>query len=126
VVRCVYESLALQYRLAAAQLRAVTGQVPSMLHLVGGGAQSRLLCQMTADSLRMPVLAGPVEATALGNTLMQLTGLGALPDAAARAAALQASAGAERYEPRADEAAAFDAVYPRFLQVTGQADPSRT
>ena len=121
VVRCVYESLALQYRLVAAQLRAATGSDFSILHLVGGGAQSRLLCQMAADALRMPVEAGPVEATALGNTLMQLTSLGALPDAAARGAVLKASAGNQRYEPQ--QAEAFDAVYPRFLQLTGQADP---
>jgi len=121
VMRGVYESLALQYRLTAAQLQAATGQNFSMIRLIGGGAQSRLLCQMTADALRMPVEAGPVEATALGNTLVQLISLGVLPTAAVRGAVLKASACAERYEPK--QADAFDTVYPRFLQLTGQADP---
>ncbi|MCL1855633.1 MAG: rhamnulokinase [Clostridia bacterium] len=123
VMRSIYESLALQYRLSAAQLQAATNQKFSMLRLVGGGAQSQLLCQMAADALRMPVEAGPVEATALGNTLMQLASLGVLPSAAARSAALKASAGNQRYEP--NQSNAFDAVYPRFLQVTGQTDPLR-
>ncbi|MEG1069002.1 MAG: rhamnulokinase family protein [Ruthenibacterium sp.] len=80
VMRCIYESLAMKYRFAIEQLETVTGKKFAKLHILGGGAKDRLLCQMTANSCDIPVTAGPVEATALGNIIIQLVALGALKD----------------------------------------------
>lgn len=80
VVRCIYESLALKYRFALEQLQDATKQSFSCLHIIGGGTQANLLCRMTANSIGLPVIAGPVEATALGNILIQLVALGELHD----------------------------------------------
>ncbi len=76
VMRCIYESLALKYRFALEQLSRLTGRRFSALHVLGGGAKDGLLCRMTADCTGVPVVAGPVEATALGNILIQLMALG--------------------------------------------------
>ena len=83
IIRCIYESLALKYRFAVDQLQEATGKSFTALHIVGGGTQAGLLCQMSANSTGLPVVAGPVEATALGNIVIQLVALGALPDIAA-------------------------------------------
>ena len=72
MVRCVYESLALKYRWNLELLKKLTGKTITGIHIVGGGAQSRLMCQMTANACNLPVYAGPAEATAIGNIMMQL------------------------------------------------------
>lgn len=74
--RCVYESLALRYRLAADDLARVCGHPVERVRLVGGGAQNDVICQSVASTLGVPVLSGPVEATAIGNVLVQFVGLG--------------------------------------------------
>ena len=72
------------------------------MHLVGGGSQNALLCQLTADALGVPVLAGPAEAAALGNGLVQARALGAdLPDLAAMRALIRRTHDVRRFEPRA-------------------------
>ena len=78
VVRCALESLALRYRWVLERLEELLGRKLDTIHIVGGGGQNTLLCQFTADSCNRRVLAGPVEATALGNVLVQLIGLGLL------------------------------------------------
>ncbi len=78
LVRCVYESLALKYRYALEQISQCTGKHFSSLNLLGGGTKDGFLCELTADSIDMPVHAGPVEATALGNIILQLIALGEL------------------------------------------------
>ena len=78
IMRCIYESLALKYRFAIEQLETVTGKTFSALHILGGGTKDGLLCRMTASSTGKQVIAGPIEATALGNILIQLVALGAL------------------------------------------------
>ena len=103
-VRCILESLALAYRRTVAAGRGLIAAAPvDVVHVVGGGARNELLCQLTADACGVPVLAGPVEASALGNVLVQARALGAdLPDLAAmralvardpRPAALRAGGG---------------------------------
>jgi len=84
VVRCALESLALRYRWVLERLEEMLGRGLEAIHIVGGGCQNTLLCQLTADCCDRPVLAGPVEATAIGNVLMQALGLGligSLPEA---------------------------------------------
>lgn len=78
VVRCIYESLALKYRLALEQIGECTGKNFDVLHLMGGGTKDGFLCELTSQSLGLPVVAGPVEATALGNIILQLIALGEL------------------------------------------------
>ncbi len=99
VMRCIYESLALKYRFALEQLSRATGKHFSVLHVLGGGAKDGLLCRMTADCAGIPVIAGPVEATALGNILIQLVALGELPDIAAGRALIAATEHVKRFTP---------------------------
>lgn len=77
-VRCILDSLALAYRSAIRQAQHLSGQTVEVLHVVGGGSRNALLCQLTADACAVPVIAGPVEAAAIGNVLVQARSLGAL------------------------------------------------
>lgn len=81
--RCAFESLALLYRNTRSQLEKLTGERIERLHIVGGGSRNDLLNQFTADALQIPVLAGPVEATATGNVLIQAIALGHIESLAA-------------------------------------------
>lgn len=76
LVRCIYESLALKYRLALEQISECTEKTFDVLHLMGGGTKDGFLCELTSQSLGIPVIAGPIEATALGNIILQLIALG--------------------------------------------------
>jgi rhamnulokinase len=77
--RCVLDSLALAYRRALHDAQALSGRHADVVHIVGGGSRNELLCQLTADACGLPVVAGPAEATALGNVLVQARALGAAP-----------------------------------------------
>jgi rhamnulokinase len=77
-VRCILDSLALAHRRAIRQATALSGRPVGVVHLVGGGAHNTLLCQLTADACGLPVIAGPAEAAAFGNALVQLRTLGAI------------------------------------------------
>jgi rhamnulokinase len=106
VVRCVLDSLALGHRRAVTDLQELTGRAVSVVHVVGGGARNDLLCRLTADACGLPVVAGPVEATALGNVLVQARALGVdLPDLAAMRALLRATQDVVRHEPTGDPGA---------------------
>lgn len=74
-VRCILESLALKYRLVLEQLRMLHHRPIDRIHIIGGGAQNKVLCQFTANATGLPVLAGPIEATAIGNIMMQALAL---------------------------------------------------
>jgi rhamnulokinase len=78
IVRAIYVSLANKYKLVLERLEAASGREVRTLHVIGGGAQNALLCQLTADVTGREVLAGPVEATALGNVLVQARAAGEL------------------------------------------------
>lgn len=115
IARCIFESLALKYRHVLRQLTGLTGQTVEALHVVGGGSLNALLCQMTADATGIPVLAGPVEATALGNALVQLITLGELKSVAQGRALVRESFPPVIYTP--NDCAAWDAVDERFRQL---------
>ena len=118
VVRAIHTSLACKYRLVLERLEAVTGREIRRLHVIGGGAQNRLLSRLTADITGREVLVGAVEATALGNVLVQLRAageIGSLDDMRALAAA---SAEPQVDEPASDRAVAEE-TYARFLEITG-------
>ncbi|MPZ74817.1 MAG: rhamnulokinase [Nitriliruptorales bacterium] len=104
-VRCILDSLALAYRRAVRQVAELSGHPVDVVHVVGGGARNALLCQLTADACGVGVIAGPVEATALGNALAQARALGAgLPDLAAMRALVRATHDVRRYEPTGNPA----------------------
>jgi rhamnulokinase len=85
---------------------ALSGREVEVVHVVGGGARNALLCQLTADACGLPVVAGPVEATALGNALVQARALGAVQgDLTALRALLRTTQQLTRYEPQGDERA---------------------
>ncbi|MHA6523976.1 rhamnulokinase [Tessaracoccus sp. G1721] len=98
VVRVILESLAARYARGVADLSALTGSPARQLNLVGGGSRNALLCQLTADAVGVPVVAGPVEASVLGSLLAQLEIMGTL-DAQDRNAVIAASARTLTYEP---------------------------
>jgi rhamnulokinase len=105
VARCILDSLALAHRRAVHRARELAGRDVDAVHIVGGGARNELLCQLTADACGLPVLAGPVEATALGNILVQARAAGVIGgDLAALRAVLRQTQQIVRYEPRGDAA----------------------
>jgi rhamnulokinase len=112
VIRCALESLALKYRQVLGWLEELTGGRISTIHIVGGGAQNRQLCQMAADACGRRVVAGPVEATAIGNLMMQAIAAGEVGTIAQAREVIRQSFSVETYEPR--EAAAWQEAYARF------------
>jgi sugar (pentulose or hexulose) kinase len=101
ITRCILDSLAVAYRRHVRTAAALAGTSPEVVHVVGGGSQNELLCQLTADACGLPVLAGPVEAAALGNVLVQGRALGAdLPDLPAMRDLVRRSYDVRRFEPR--------------------------
>jgi rhamnulokinase len=101
VVRCILDSLATAFARAILDAERLSGHEVEVVHIVGGGSQNALLCQLTADAAGKPVVAGPVEATALGNLLVQARTLGAVSgDLAALRARIRTTTRLHRYEPR--------------------------
>jgi rhamnulokinase len=101
LVRVVLDSLAAAYGGAVRDAERLSGQSVEVVHLVGGGARNSLLCQLTADACELPVLAGPVEATALGNVLIQARARGLLAgDLETLRALVRRTQDIRRYEPR--------------------------
>jgi sugar (pentulose or hexulose) kinase len=99
-VRCILDSLALAYRRALLAAQSLSGRHAGVVHIVGGGSRNELLCQLTADALGLPVVAGPAEATALGNVLVQARALGAAPGSLdGMRALLRGNLGLRRYSP---------------------------
>ncbi|GAA3421346.1 FGGY-family carbohydrate kinase [Streptosporangium vulgare] len=102
-VRCVIDSLALAHRAAIEDARRLTGQAVDTIHIVGGGSRNALLCQLTADACGLPVVAGPVEATSIGNVLVQARADGVVSGTLADLRALvRRTQHLEHYEPRPD------------------------
>ena len=114
-VRCIYESLALKYRLAMEQISGCTGKNFYVLHILGGGTKDAFLCQMTADCLNIPVIAGPNEATALGNVILQLIALGALPDIDSGRQLVAQTESLKNYVPERNDD--WDDAYMRFKSI---------
>ncbi len=114
-VRCALESLALQYRRVLRQAEELAGAKVERLHVVGGGSKNGLLNQLTADACGVPVLAGPAEATVIGNILVQAIALGDLPSLAAGRAVVAASFPPAQFTP-CDEAV-WDAAWERFVKL---------
>jgi len=114
IVRCVLDSLALAYRSAVIAAQSLSGQHADTVHIVGGGSRNELLCQLTADACGLPVLAGPAEATALGNVLVQARALGAAPESLDRMRAIVRASAALRTHPPAGDGRAWTAAANRI------------
>lgn len=109
VLRAITDSLALAYRRVIRRTFELSGTRPEAIHLVGGGSKNRLLAQETADATGIPVIAGPVEATALGNMLVSLRAIGAVSGTLMDLRTIsQASSALVTYEPRASHAHMWD------------------
>jgi rhamnulokinase len=115
VVRAVVESLALAYRHTLDSLTAVSGQPVDVIHIVGGGIQNELLNQMTANATGRLVIAGPIEATVLGNALVQLIALGELSNLNEGRQLVAGMDSWQKYEPQ--EYAVWEETYQRYQQL---------
>jgi rhamnulokinase len=115
IIRCALESLALEYRWVAERLDELVGQRHSVIHIIGGGARNALLNTFTADATGRLVLAGPVEATALGNVLVQALATGRLSSLAEGRALIRHSFPLETFEPRPN--ARWEQAYQTYLRL---------
>jgi rhamnulokinase len=115
VIRCALESLACRYRWVLERLEELTGQKLETIHIVGGGSQNGLLCQLAADGCNRVVVAGPVEATAIGNVLMQAIGVGVLGSLSEAREVVRRSFDVVTYTPREPER--WQEPYQRFLKL---------
>ena len=117
IVRCILESLALKYRWVAEKLGLVSGSPIDVIHIVGGGAKNRLLCQFAANAAGVPVVAGPTEATAIGNIMVQAISAGLIDSISDARAIIRRSFELQTYEPEDSEQ--WDSAYERFLAISG-------
>jgi rhamnulokinase len=115
VIRVALESLALKYRWVLQRLEELTGKRLDPVHIIGGGTKNRLLNQLTADATCRPVVAGPVEATAIGNVLMQAIGLKHLASLSEARSIVRTSFSPEVFEP--EQTADWDEAYSRLQKV---------
>ncbi|WP_340013219.1 rhamnulokinase family protein [Paenibacillus sp. FSL K6-1318] len=103
IVRCILESLALEFRQTLDELQLITGTRPGVIHMVGGGVHNRLLCQFTANAAGVPVVAGPAEATSAGNCMLQFLAHGEVGSLTEIREIMAASFSPETYEPEDTE-----------------------
>ena len=115
VVRCIDESLAMKYRYTIECLEECTGRSYNRIYVLGGGAKSALLCQMTADATGREVVAGPYEATVLGNMGVQLIGHGDVSDLTELRAAIAGSITLVHYYPK--NTSAWDSAYAAYREL---------
>ena len=118
VVRCIYESLAMKYRYTAQTICKLTGISPRVIHVVGGGTKDTFLSQMTADACKIPVCAGPEEATAIGNLLVQLMAAGEAKTLSEARAIVATSFACKYYTPSNTDA--WDVAYQTFCNLTDE------
>jgi len=112
LVRTIYESLALKYRFVLEQLEALSGRLLPTIHVIGGGSQSRLLNQITANICGRPVVAGPIEATAIGNLVAQMISLGEIDSISGARRIISDSFACEVFQPANSEE--WDTSYKEF------------
>ena len=115
IMCCINQSLAMKYRYTLEQIEKCTGKHYGAIHMIGGGIQSELLCQMTANACNRKVIAGPVEATALGNIAVQLITLGEIADVKQARKIIAESEVIHTYAPQNEEQ--WNLAYDKFLKV---------
>ena len=114
IVRCIYESLAMKYKHTFENLQKCTGRTFETIHMVGGGTKDGFLCQMTADATNVPVIAGPIEATAAGNIAVQLIAAGEIKDLSQAREIIADSFSVQEFNPQ-DKI--FDKYYEEFCKL---------
>jgi sugar (pentulose or hexulose) kinase len=115
IIRVTLESLALKYRWVLEKLEELTGKQLDPIHIIGGGTKNRLLNQFVADATCRTVITGPVEATAIGNVLMQSIGIKHLASLEDAREVVRSSFNPDVYEPK--QTADWDEAYSRFQKV---------
>lgn len=115
ILRCVYESLALKYRNVNEQINAVTNTNTGVVHIVGGGSNNALLNQFTANSTGVPVMAGPKEATAVGNIMVQAIGAEVVPNLKKAMPYIKSAFPITKFAPHDTEA--WNHAYARFVKL---------
>jgi rhamnulokinase len=121
ILRCALEGIALKYRWVLERLEEMVGSRLEPLYIVGGGTQNRLLSQFTANAVARQVITGPVEATAIGNILMQMMALGHVSTLAEARQVVRESSDLSRFEP-GDQVEGWDQAYARLLAIMQQVD----
>ncbi len=116
IIRCIYESLAMKYRSAVSQIEECTEKAFPELYIVGGGTKDSLLCSMTASACNKTVIAGPVEATVMGNIVCQLAALGEIKSLDEARQIIRNSSEIKTYN--AENCDAWSSAYKRFKEVT--------
>ncbi len=117
IMRCIYESLALKYRLTFDGIMECTGKNYDRIHVMGGGTKDKLLLNMTAQSCNVPVYGGPIEATALGNIAIQLMSVGAIADIKEARKIIAKGENLKLYEPCDRDA--WETAYEKYKEIIG-------
>ncbi len=115
-IRCIYDSLALKYRFTLDQIKSVSDQAIEKIHIIGGGANNHFLNQLTADATGLPVFAGPTEATATGNILVQAKALGLLNSLDEIREVVRNSFEVIEFKPVSNQN--WEAAYQKFIDIT--------
>jgi rhamnulokinase len=115
IIRCIFDSLALKYRNVLAKLQGVAPFDIEKLHIIGGGAQNKLLNQFTANAIGKPVVAGPSEATAIGNVMMQAKALNVVADLSDMRKVIRNSVTPDIFLPQ--DATAWEMAYQKFIKI---------
>ncbi|MDL2211090.1 rhamnulokinase, partial [Bacteroides sp. OttesenSCG-928-M17] len=115
VVRCIFESLSLRYREVLGDLKKLSAHPIAVLHVIGGGSKNDLLNQFTANSIGLPVVAGPSEATAIGNIMMQAIASGAASNIGEIRRMINRSIPLHSFEPQ--DKAVWDEAFDKYLKV---------
>lgn len=115
IMRCIYESLALKYKNALLNLKDITGKSFDCINIVGGGTKDPLLCKMTANACGMTVMAGPVEATALGNIVVQLMASGEIESITEARRIIKNSFDIKSFEP--EDSGEWEQAYANFVKI---------
>ena len=102
-MRCIYQSLACEFALTLTEISELTGYDYKLINMIGGGTKDALLCQLTADAAGIPAVAGPTEATALGNAISTLIALGEISDISAARKMIISSGLTKEYTPENHE-----------------------
>jgi len=114
-IRCIFDSLALKYRYVLSMLQEVAPFTIEKLHVIGGGSQNQLMNQFTANAIGLPVIAGPAEATAIGNVMMQAKALGAVSDLKAMREVIAHSVTPSTFLPV--NSSLWDEAYSNYLAI---------
>jgi sugar (pentulose or hexulose) kinase len=120
VTRCIFESLALKYRCVLEIIENMKGSIADILHIVGGGSKNALLCQMTANATGKTVIAGPVEATAIGNIMMQAVADGTFSSIEEGKKVITSSFNLKSYGPQDEDM--WDEKYATFVKIKETTD----